>query len=220
MPPSALSTKLHRFISPDAKLRRNSPGYGAVSYGNIGSGTRLGFTLIRRDVNLVSRIQTACAVPWQTLLLSSFAGLLDGSEARPVGRYDPKAFDKPVELFTLRPARPCPHYRGKVTLVRIFAAGATGALGRQLLPKLTAAGHSVWGMKRSPAKPGLVRAAGATPVIADALDQNAILAPVADAAPDVIGPRAGGASSFASLRRFDRKLARTNRLRTEGRATC
>jgi len=89
MPPSALSTKLHRFISPDAKLRRNSPGYGAVSYGNIGSGTRLGFTLIRRDVNLVSRIQTACAVPWQTLLLSSFAGLLDGSEARPVGRYDP-----------------------------------------------------------------------------------------------------------------------------------
>ena len=167
---------------------------------------------------------TARAEDYPTRPITIFVPLAPGTGmdviVRLYGDRLSKAFDKPVELFTLRPARPCPHYRGKVTLVRIFAAGATGALGRQLLPKLTAAGHSVWGMKRSPAKPGLVRAAGATPVIADALDQNAILAPVADAAPDVIGPRAGGASSFASLRRFDRKLARTNRLRTEGRATC
>jgi nucleoside-diphosphate-sugar epimerase len=100
--------------------------------------------------------------------------------------------------------------------MRIFVAGATGALGRQLLPKLAAAGHSVWGMTRSSAKAGLIQAAGATPVIADALDREVVLSAVADAAPDVIVHELTALSSFASLRRFDRELAQTNRLRTEG----
>ena len=100
--------------------------------------------------------------------------------------------------------------------MRIFVAGATGALGRQLLPKLTSAGHSVWGMTRSPDKASSIRAAGATPTIADALDQQAVLAAVADAAPDVIIHELTALSSFTSLRHFDRELAQTNRLRTEG----
>jgi nucleoside-diphosphate-sugar epimerase len=100
--------------------------------------------------------------------------------------------------------------------MRIFVAGATGALGRQLLPKLTAAGHMVWGMTRFSAKASLLRAAGATPAIADALDQDAVLSAVADAAPEVVVHELTALSSFASLRRFDRELAQTNRLRTEG----
>src|SRR6476661_1983058 len=100
--------------------------------------------------------------------------------------------------------------------MRIFVAGATGALGRQLLPRLTTAGHSVWGMTRSRGKESLIRAAGATPAIADAFDQEAVLAAVADAAPDVIIHELTALSSFTSLRHFDRELAQTNRLRTEG----
>lgn len=100
--------------------------------------------------------------------------------------------------------------------MRIFVAGATGALGRQLLPKLAAAGHSVWGMTRFSAKASLIRAAGATPAIADALDQDAVLSAVANAAPEVVVHELTALSSFASLRRFDRELAQTNRLRTEG----
>ena len=108
------------------------------------------------------------------------------------------------------------HHREKATAMRIFVAGATGALGRQLLPKLAAAGHSVWGMTRFSAKASLIRAAGATPAIADALDQDAVLSAVADAAPEVVVHELTALSSFASLRRFDRELAQTNRLRTEG----
>src|SRR3954451_17348499 len=100
--------------------------------------------------------------------------------------------------------------------MRIFVAGATGALGRQLLPKLTAAGHMVWGMTRFSAKASLLRAAGATPAIADALDQDAVLSAITDAVPDVIVHELTALSSFASLRRFDRELSQTNRLRTEG----
>ena len=97
--------RLHRFTSADAELRAGvALHYGAVSYGNIGSGTRLDFTLIGPDVNLVSRIQTACAVSGKTLLMSDrFAALLDGRTMRSVGRYDLKGFEEPVELFTLEP---------------------------------------------------------------------------------------------------------------------
>ena len=100
--------------------------------------------------------------------------------------------------------------------MRIFVAGATGALGRQLLPTLIAAGHSVWGMTRSPVKASPLQAAGVTPAIADALDQDAVLSAITDAAPEVIVHELTALSSFTSLRRFDQELAQTNRLRTEG----
>ena len=100
--------ELHRFTTADAELRAGiALHYGAVSYGNIGSGTRLDFTLIGRDVNLVSRIQTACALTGERLLVSSrFADLLDGIATRSVGQYDLKGFDEPVELFTPQPMQP------------------------------------------------------------------------------------------------------------------
>jgi hypothetical protein len=100
--------------------------------------------------------------------------------------------------------------------MRVFVSGATGVLGRQLLPKLVAAGQSVWGMTRYSAKADLIGAAGATPVIADALDRDAVIPAIANAAPEVIVHELTALSSFANLRRFDQELAPTNRLRTKG----
>jgi len=75
--------------------------YGEVAYGNIGSEGRLDFTVIGRDVNLVSRIQTVCATTGRPLLMSSqFAATLDGQRSRSVGRHLLKGFSEPIELFT------------------------------------------------------------------------------------------------------------------------
>ena len=54
--------------------------------------------------------------------------------------------------------------------MKVFVAGATGALGRQLVPQLVARGHDVIGMTSTESKRDLVRSLGARPVVADALD--------------------------------------------------
>jgi nucleoside-diphosphate-sugar epimerase len=58
--------------------------------------------------------------------------------------------------------------------VRVFVAGATGVLGRRVLPGLVAAGHEVTAVARSPEKAASVRAAGATPVLVDLFDAAAV----------------------------------------------
>ena len=74
--------------------------YGEVSYGNIGSGRRLDFTMIGPDVNLISRIQGICSTSGHSLLASErFAKLLDGSGMIPVGKFDLKGFSTPCQLF-------------------------------------------------------------------------------------------------------------------------
>jgi nucleoside-diphosphate-sugar epimerase len=70
--------------------------------------------------------------------------------------------------------------------MRIFIAGATGAVGRLLVPLLVTAGHEVTGTTRDPARLGSLRAAGAAGVLADALDADQVRAAVAAAAPDVV----------------------------------
>lgn len=76
--------------------------YGAASYGNIGSGHRLDFTVIGRDVNLTSRIQTACASSGEALLMSGrFAALLANVRTRSCGYHDLKGFAEKIELFAL-----------------------------------------------------------------------------------------------------------------------
>jgi adenylate cyclase len=75
--------------------------HGEVAYGNIGSEGRLDFTVIGRDVNLVSRIQTVCATTGHPLLMSpQFAATLGGQRGRSIGRHPLKGFSEPVELFT------------------------------------------------------------------------------------------------------------------------
>lgn len=100
--------------------------------------------------------------------------------------------------------------------MRIFIAGATGALGAQLVPRLVAGGHEVVGMTRTPSKQESLRAMGARPVVADALDADAVAAAVAAAAPEVIVHQLTALAGESDMRHIDRSLAATNRLRTEG----
>jgi nucleoside-diphosphate-sugar epimerase len=99
--------------------------------------------------------------------------------------------------------------------MKVFVAGATGAIGRQLVPLLVAAGHEVVGMTRSDSKIGSLRALGATGVVADALDPEQVAAAVASAEPEVIVHELTAIESV-DIRHFDRDFALTNRLRTEG----
>ncbi len=99
--------------------------------------------------------------------------------------------------------------------MRIFVAGATGAIGKQLVPRLVAAGHDVTGMTRSASKQAMVGELGAVPVVADALDPDQVANAVAHARPDVIVHELT-AIGAVNMRKFDRSFALTNRLRTEG----
>ena len=101
--------------------------------------------------------------------------------------------------------------------MKIFVAGATGAVGRRLVPLLTAAGHEVAGLMRSPANVGLLRRIGATPVIADALDPAAVMDVVQREKPEVVVHELTSIKKV-DLRNFDRGFTETNRLRTEGTA--
>jgi nucleoside-diphosphate-sugar epimerase len=99
--------------------------------------------------------------------------------------------------------------------MKILVAGATGALGRQLVPLLVARGHVVTGMTRSEGKRDLVRAMGAQPAVVDALDPDAVGDAVALHEPDVIVHQLTALSGPLDLRNMDRTFAETNRLRTE-----
>jgi len=100
--------------------------------------------------------------------------------------------------------------------MRIFLAGATGAIGRRLLPMLLGGGHDVVGTTRTPAHlEGLTRL-GATAVLMDGLDRAAVRAAVTEAEPDVVIHQLTSLSNLASLRNLDRDFVGTNRLRTEG----
>src|SRR4051794_21667405 len=104
--------------------------------------------------------------------------------------------------------------------MKIFVAGATGVLGRALVPQLVAAGHEVAGMTRSASKQELVRSLGARPVVADALDPDAVAQAVASAEPEVIVHELtalSGAMSVKDARHPERfeGAKMTNRLRTE-----
>jgi nucleoside-diphosphate-sugar epimerase len=99
--------------------------------------------------------------------------------------------------------------------MKVFVAGATGAIGKQLVPRLVAAGHEVAGMTGKEANRGLVAELGARPVVADALDPDQVAEAVARANPEVIVHQLTAIGSV-DLRHFDRSFALTNRLRTEG----
>jgi nucleoside-diphosphate-sugar epimerase len=100
-------------------------------------------------------------------------------------------------------------------MMRVFVAGATGAIGRQLVPRLVAAGHEVHGMTRSESKQDLLYELGAVPVVADALDPDQVADAVARVRPEVIVHELTAIGPL-NMRRVDRDFALTNRLRTEG----
>ena len=100
--------------------------------------------------------------------------------------------------------------------MRILVAGATGAIGLELVPQLIAAGHSVVGTTRTAAKAEIIKRMGAEPAIADGLDAPTIRAAVIAAKPEIIIDQMTDLADVTDLRHFDRAFAATNRLRTEG----
>lgn len=100
--------------------------------------------------------------------------------------------------------------------MRVFVAGATGAIGRRLVPALVAAGHDVVASTRTQAKFALLSKLGAEPVLVDGLDASAVGEAVAKAEPDAIVHQMTALAGSSDLRHFDRTFAVTNRLRTVG----
>jgi nucleoside-diphosphate-sugar epimerase len=100
--------------------------------------------------------------------------------------------------------------------MKVLVAGATGAIGRQLVPRLVSAGHEVTGMVRSAAGRATLAGMGAGAVDADALDADRVAAAVAAAEPEVIVHELTSIPAVIDMRHLDRSFAVTNRLRTEG----
>jgi nucleoside-diphosphate-sugar epimerase len=104
----------------------------------------------------------------------------------------------------------------KENTMRVFVAGASGAIGTRLVPQLVDRGHQVIGTSRSADKAEQIRALGADPVALDLLDPAAVRRVVLEAAPDAIVHQATALAELNFSRNFDRTFAETNRLRTEG----
>jgi nucleoside-diphosphate-sugar epimerase len=100
--------------------------------------------------------------------------------------------------------------------MRVFVAGASGAIGTRLVSQLVDRGHEVIGTSRSAEKAEQVRALGAKAVALDLLDPAAVRRAVLEAAPDAIVHQATALADLNFSRNFDRTFAMTNRLRTEG----
>ncbi|MER6808785.1 NAD(P)-dependent oxidoreductase [Spirillospora sp. NPDC000708] len=99
--------------------------------------------------------------------------------------------------------------------MRVLVAGATGAMGKELLPRLVGAGHEVFAMVRSESGKDAVTRMGAVPVIADALDSAQVGKAVREADPEVIVNQLT-AIGHIDTRHFERSFAATDRLRIEG----
>jgi nucleoside-diphosphate-sugar epimerase len=98
--------------------------------------------------------------------------------------------------------------------MRVFVAGATGAIGQLLVPRLVAAGHEVHGMTRTESKQAMLSELGAVPVLADALDPDQVARAVGEARPDVIVHEL---TALTGVERYSERAAEpTNRLRSEG----
>jgi len=100
--------------------------------------------------------------------------------------------------------------------MRVFVAGATGVIGQYLVPGLITGGHEVTASTRSPLKAHQLKTQGATPVIVDGLDREAVLKAVTAAQPEVIIHQMTALTSMKSFRNFDKEFAVTNELRSKG----
>ena len=99
--------------------------------------------------------------------------------------------------------------------MKVFVAGASGAVGAPLVAELVTAGHEVVAMTKTASKQDGLRALGARPVVADALDPDAVARVVGEAEPEVIVHQLTALSGATDMRHLDRFFAVTNRLRTE-----
>jgi nucleoside-diphosphate-sugar epimerase len=100
--------------------------------------------------------------------------------------------------------------------MRVFVAGASGALGSRLVPQLIDAGHEVIGTHHSPTSAEVLRTLGARPVRVDLIDPRAVRKAVLDHEPEAIVHEATALAGMKWSRNFDKVFAGTNELRTKG----
>src|SRR4051794_24693640 len=100
--------------------------------------------------------------------------------------------------------------------MRVFLAGASGAIGRRLVPQLRAAGHAVVGTTRTAAKAAQVEAAGALPVVVDVFDAAALSAAVTAARPDVVMHQLTDLPGEADPAKLAAAYPQNSQLRDEG----
>jgi nucleoside-diphosphate-sugar epimerase len=100
--------------------------------------------------------------------------------------------------------------------MRVFVAGATGAVGRRLVPRLRASGHDVVATTRSPDKVDQLFRLGVEALVVNGLDAAAVSEAVARTQPDAIVHQMTALVGMSSIRNFDQTFATTNALRTEG----
>jgi nucleoside-diphosphate-sugar epimerase len=100
--------------------------------------------------------------------------------------------------------------------MRVFVAGASGAIGMRLVPQLIDAGHEVIGSHNSPASAELLRTLGAKPVRLDLLDARAVRTAVLENEPEAIVHQATALANVAFGRNMDKVTAKTSELRTKG----
>jgi len=100
--------------------------------------------------------------------------------------------------------------------MRVFVAGASGAIGTRLVPQLIARGHEVIGTSRTPGGAERIAALGAKSIALDLLDPRAVRMAVLETEPNAIIHQATALADMSDFKHFDRSFAQTNRLRTEG----
>src|SRR5689334_2814250 len=100
--------------------------------------------------------------------------------------------------------------------MKVFVAGASGAIGMRLVPRLIAHGHTVIAMTRSEQKARALREMGAETAIADGLDRSAVTRAMMHAEPDVVVHQLTALAGMSDFKNFDKEFEATNRLRTEG----
>jgi 2-alkyl-3-oxoalkanoate reductase len=101
-------------------------------------------------------------------------------------------------------------------MMRVFVAGASGAIGTRLVPQLIDRGHEVIGTFKSPGGAERVRTLGAEAIALDLLDPRAVRTAVLETEPDAIVHQATALADARFSRNLDRSFAQTNRLRIEG----
>jgi len=101
-------------------------------------------------------------------------------------------------------------------MMRVFVAGASGAIGARLVPQLIDRGHEVIGTARSVSKAQRLRVLGAEQIVLDLLDPRAVRKAILDTKPDAIVHQATALTGLSDFKHFDQSFAPTNRLRTEG----
>jgi 2-alkyl-3-oxoalkanoate reductase len=100
--------------------------------------------------------------------------------------------------------------------VKVFVAGASGVIGRRLVPMLVERGHEVTAMTRSPDKAEQIRAMGATPAIRDVFDAEGLRAEMVSAAPEVVVHELTDLPADVDPRKAAEQLAGNDRIREEG----